>query len=335
MMPRPAPPDPMNPVSGTPTMRFHATRRSLLLGAAAVLAAPAISRAQTPVLRIGNQKGGLRSLIEASGQGKDLPYRIEWSEFPAAAPLLEALNAGAIDLGTQGDLAFLSVFANGAPIRAIGATRADAASQAILVPGQSTARTIADLRGRKVAANRGGWGQYLLRAALKREGIPHGEVTQVPLGPADASLAFRSGAVDAWVIWEPYNSIEIEGFGARILADGTGLTPTVSLLSVNEAALRDKRPLLTDFVRRNERGWAWAQENIPAFARSTSELTRIPEAMLRRAYTVQKTRAVPLDAALAAELQVAADQSVEFGVMARTIRVADAVDTGFTLASAR
>ncbi|KAA2213355.1 ABC transporter substrate-binding protein [Teichococcus oryzae] len=308
-----------------------ALRRRALFGAATLLAAPAIARGELPILRIGNQKGGLRSLIDVSGEGRDLPYRIEWSEFPAAAPLLEALNAGAIDLGSQGDLAFLSVYANGAPIRAIGATRHNPASQAILVRGDSPIRTIADLRGRKVVGNRGGWGQYLVRAALKRDNIAPGEVTIVPLGPADGSLAFRSGAVDAWAIWEPYISIEVEGFGARVLADGTGLTPTVNFISVNEKVIREKRPLLQDFLRRNQRGWNWARGNIPAFARSTSELTRIPEPMLRRAYEVQQSRAVPIDAALVAELQQASDQAVEFGVFSRPIRVAEAFDTSFAL----
>ncbi|MBX6385609.1 MAG: ABC transporter substrate-binding protein [Microbispora sp.] len=312
-------------------MILRTSRRRLVAGTAALLAAPAIARGQLPVLRIGNQKGGLRSLIDISGEGRDLPYRIEWSEFPAAAPLLEALNAGAIDLGTQGDLAFLSVYANGAPIKAIGATRHNQASQAILVRGDGPIRSVADLRGRKVVGNRGGWGQYLVRAVLKRENIPASEVNIVPLGPTDASLAFRSGAVDAWAIWEPYNSIEILGFGARVLVDGTGLTPTVNFISVHENAIRDKRPLLQDFLQRNRRGWNWARNNIPAFARNTSELTRIPEPMLRRAYEVQQTRAVPIDAALVAELQQASDQAVEFGVLSRSIRVVDAFDTSFTL----
>lgn len=320
----------------TKTITAAPRRRAFLAGAATLLAAPAVlrgaARAQgSDVLRIGNQKGGLRSLLEVSGLGKDLPYRIEWSEFPAAAPLLEALNAGAIDLGTQGDLAFLSVYANGAPIKAVGAARHDPKSQAILVRGDSPARTLADLRGKKIAGNRGGWGQYLIRAAMKREGIAPSDITLVPLGPADASLAFRSGAVDAWAIWEPYNAIEIESFGARVLVDGTGLTPTVNFISVHNNTIRDKRPLVRDFLRRHQQGWDWARDNIAAFAKATSELTRIPAPILQRAYKVNSTYAVPLDAALVEELQKASDLAVEFGVFSRPIRVAEALDTSFTL----
>src|SRR4051812_28774846 len=74
---------------------------------ASALAADAVT------LRVGDQKGGNRSLLEIAGLAKDLPYKIEWSEFPAAAPILEALNAGALDVGYTGELAFLTVYASG------------------------------------------------------------------------------------------------------------------------------------------------------------------------------------------------------------------------------
>src|SRR4051812_6987657 len=100
------------------------TRRlaaSLLAAAITLSTAAASFAADAIVLRVGDQKGGNRSLLEISGYAKDLPYKIEWSEFPAAAPILEALNAGALDVGYTGDLSFLSVYAAGAPIKAIAA----------------------------------------------------------------------------------------------------------------------------------------------------------------------------------------------------------------------
>jgi sulfonate transport system substrate-binding protein len=103
---------------------------SLLAAAITLSTAAASFAADAVVLRVGDQKGGNRSLLEISGYAKDLPYKIEWSEFPAAAPILEALNAGALDVGYTGDLSFLSVYAAGAPIKAIGGTRSDAKTQA-------------------------------------------------------------------------------------------------------------------------------------------------------------------------------------------------------------
>jgi sulfonate transport system substrate-binding protein len=308
------------------------TRRALSASAATFLAAPALAQS-TPILRIGNQKGGLRSLLEASGVGRDLPYRIEWSEFPAAAPLLEALNAGALDLGYQGDLAFLTVFASGAPLRGIGVARPSPAGQGILVRDPAI-RSVADLRGKRIAGNRGGWGQYLIRAALKREGIAPGEVTINFLPPTDALLAFRSGAVDAWAIWEPYISVEIQQFEARTLVDGQGLTPSIMFVSAHEQAIRDKRPVLADFLRRFAAGWDWAHTHIPEYAAYNSALTRIPELALRRAYEIEATRAAPLDEAVLREFQAAADNAVEYGLLQRRIDVTRSVDLGFARGAA-
>ena len=128
--------------------RIGATLFSAAMGVAVTASALA---ADTVTLRVGDQKGGNRSLLEISGYAKDLPYKIEWSEFPAAAPILEALNAGALDVGYTGDLSFLTVYAAGAPIKAIGGTRSDAPTQAILVRQDSPIKSIADLKGKRLA----------------------------------------------------------------------------------------------------------------------------------------------------------------------------------------
>ena len=303
--------------------------RRALFGAATLLAAPALAQ-PGPTLRIGNQRGGLRSLIEASGVAEGLPYRIEWSEFPAAQPLLEALNADAVDLGTMGDLNFFSVFSSGAPITAISASRSDGASQAIVVRGDSAIRSVADLRGKRVAAARGGWTHYSLLAILHHAGIPFSDVRFSWLLPAEAALAFRTGEVDAWSVWEPYTSLEVLNFSARVLADARGLTPSASVLAVNNRALAARHDQLLDFVQRDARAWDWAQANRAAHAALTARIIRQPEPVLLRAYEVSRTRAVPLDEALIREFQQAVDQAHAWGVVPGRVDVARAVDPSFT-----
>src|SRR5258705_5354468 len=174
-----------------------------LFSAAAVAIAGSALAADTVTLRVGDQKGGNRSLLEISGYAKDLLYRIEWSEFPAAAPILEALNAGALDVGYTGDLSFLTVYAAGAPIKAIGGTRSDARTQAILVRNDSPIKTAADLKGKKLAGTRGGWGQFLISATLEKAGYKVDDATFAPLGPVDAKTALVTGSIDGSPGWEP------------------------------------------------------------------------------------------------------------------------------------
>jgi sulfonate transport system substrate-binding protein len=98
-------------VNATTRSPAHLRKFATSLFAAAVLLGwiPNAFAADAVVLRVGDQKGGNRSLLDISGLSKDLPYKIEWSEFPAAAPILEALNAGALDVGKAVDRSFTNV----------------------------------------------------------------------------------------------------------------------------------------------------------------------------------------------------------------------------------
>ncbi len=210
-----APGEPTNALDAMSADSFLFRRLAASLLAVLILSAVPAAADETVVLRVGDQKGGNRSLLDISGYGKDLPYRIEWSEFPAAAPILEALNAGALDVGYTGDLSFLTVYAAGAPIKAIGGAKAEARTQAILVRKDSPIRSAADLKGR-------GWpgpgrlGSVPHQRDLEKAQIKREDATFAALGPVDAKVALVTGAVDAWAIWEPYVSFATLKDGARV-----------------------------------------------------------------------------------------------------------------------
>src|SRR6202034_4503454 len=115
-----------------------------------LLSAIASASAQT-TLRVGDQKGNSQAVMEAAGVLRDVPYKIEWKEFPAAAPLLEALGAGAIETGIVGDAPFTFAAAANVPVKAIGAIRQSHEGLAILVPRESPVQDFNDLRGKKIA----------------------------------------------------------------------------------------------------------------------------------------------------------------------------------------
>ena len=115
-----------------------------ILAAGLLLGAIASAAAQT-TLRVGDQKGNSQAVMEAAGVLKDVPYKIEWKEFPAAAPLLEALSAGAIETGLVGDAPFTFAAAANVPVKAIAAIRQSRDGLAVLVPrevrGSSPSKT--------------------------------------------------------------------------------------------------------------------------------------------------------------------------------------------------
>jgi sulfonate transport system substrate-binding protein len=282
------------------------------------------------VLRVGDQKGGNRSLLDISGFGKNLPYKIEWSEFPAAAPILEALNAGALDVGYTGDLSFLSVYASGAPIKAIGGTRSEAKTQAILVREDSPIKTAADLRGKRLAGTRGGWGQFLIDATLEKSGYKLEDATFAPLGPVDAKIALLAGSIDAWAVWEPYISFATLKDKARVVADGQGLTPTITFIVASDNAIATKRAAVQDLLQRLNKARLWSLDHLADYAKNTAELTKLPEDVLLSAYTAQKTSPIAIDENVVKEVQEASDRATRYGILSKTLDVSKAVDRSFT-----
>jgi sulfonate transport system substrate-binding protein len=289
--------------------------------------------ADVVTLRVGDQKGGNRSLLEISGLAKDLPYKIEWSEFPAAAPILEAINAGALDVGYTGDLSFLTVYAAGAPIKAIGGTRSDARTQAILVRNDSPIRTAADLKGKKLGGTRAGWGQFLISATLEKGGYKVEDAAFSALGPVDAKVALLAGSIDGWAVWEPYVSYAILKDNARIVADGEGLTPTITFVVASDQAIATKRAAVSDLLQRLNRARLWSLDHIPEYAKSTSELTKLPEDVLARAYSAQRTSPIVIDESVIREFQEAADRATRYGIVAKQVDVSKSVDRSFTAAA--
>jgi sulfonate transport system substrate-binding protein len=202
-----------------------ASRRRFIAqgGAAATIAAlPAFAlqaRAQArPLLKAGDQKGGLRALLEAAGGLEGLSYDIQWSEFPAAAPLAEALNAGAVDSGPIGDAPLIFALAAGTRVKAIGANRSDSYGTAVLVRPDSPLKGAAELKGKSVATNRGSIGHYVTLKAIVAAGLKPEDINLRFLAPADAKLALTQGSVDAWATWEPYTALAETSGHARVLA---------------------------------------------------------------------------------------------------------------------
>ncbi|MBR1201948.1 MULTISPECIES: ABC transporter substrate-binding protein [unclassified Bradyrhizobium] len=315
---------------GSPHTFTRRTAAALITAVITLSTSAAAFAADAIVLRVGDQKGGNRSLLEISGLAKDLPYKIEWSEFPAAAPILEAINAGALDVGYTGDLSFLTVYASGAPIKAIGGTRSDARTQAILVRGDSPIKTAADLKGKRLAGTRGGWGQFLINATLEKAGSRIEEATFAPLGPVDAKIALLAGSIDAWAVWEPYISYAKLKDNARVVADGEGLTPTITFIVASDNAIAAKRAAVQDLVQRLNKARLWSLDHLAEYAKSTAELTKLPEDVLLAAYTAQKTSPIAINEAVVKEVQAASDRATRYGILGKTLDVGKAVDRSFT-----
>lgn len=255
------------------------SRRRALIGLAATgLLAGCGRGAAGNTLKVGSQKGGTKALMLSSGVLNGVGYPIEWAEFPAAQNLLEAVGSGAVDVGLAGDAPFQFAYQSGLPIKAVSAQRSDprpTQAVAIVVPGESPARSIADLRGKRIATTRGSIGYYLALRALHEAGLPPDAVHFIWLTPGDTRAAFASRTIDAWACWVPYTTTAIAE-GARVVADGQNLIHGYAFEVANEQAIGDKRAILTDFLQRESKALDWAAAHSADYAKVLAKETGLP-----------------------------------------------------------
>ncbi len=296
---------------------------------ALVLLTAFAARAEEKLVRIGYQKYGTLVLVKGKGtlepKLKALGYRVSWSEFPSGPPLLEALNAGAIDFGTAGETPPIFAQAASDTLTYVAHEPAAPRGEAILVPKASPIQTVADLRGKKVALNKGSNVHYLLVRALEKAGLSLSDITPVYLAPADARAAFERGAVDAWVIWDPYQAAAEAGTGARTLADGTGLAPNHQFYLSSRRFSTDHGAAVDAIVAAIGEVDTWAKDNTDAVARELAPSVGIPAPILAVALRRQSYGIRPLDDAVIAEQQRIADTFHTLGLIPKSLSIADAV----------
>jgi sulfonate transport system substrate-binding protein len=293
-----------------------------------MLGAIASAGAQT-TLRVGDQKGNSQAVMEAAGVLKDVPYKIEWKEFPAAAPLLEALGAGAIETGLVGDAPFTFAAAANVPLKAIAAIRQSREGLAVLVRKESPIRDFEGLRGKKIATGRGSVGHQLILAALESRGWSTSDVQIVFLAPSDAKVAYTQGSVEAWSTWEPYVSQEEVLFQSRRVITAEGITSGLSFQVASPSAIRDKRPELEDFLRRLTAARAWSLTNGGAYAETWGRLMNILPAVPLNWLSRARIRIAPIDDGVVADEQKTIDLYFRSGLIKQTLNAADIVDRSF------
>ncbi|MCA8215070.1 sulfonate ABC transporter substrate-binding protein [Burkholderia cepacia] len=280
-------------------------RRQWLQGAAAGLAGlalgplaglPAHAQDSGTRLRVGFQKYGNFVVLKARGTlEKRLASQgvtVQWLEFPAGPQLLEGLNAGAIDVGTVGETPPIFAQAGGVDFVYIGNEPPAPQGEAIVVLPDSPIRNVVQLRGKKVAFNKGSNVHYLLVKALEHAGLTYADIQPIYLTPADARAAFVQRNVDAWVIWDPYLAAAERQIGARVIANGEGLVRnTQYYLAARKYAAAHPQVLraLLDEVDAVDR---WARDHVAEVAAQLSPLVGLDaptlEVALKRAgYGVQ------------------------------------------------
>ncbi|MHC2244420.1 sulfonate ABC transporter substrate-binding protein [Bradyrhizobium elkanii] len=298
-----------------------------VLSLSIVAATVGASYGQEKVVRIGYQKYGKLVLLKSKGsleeKLKAVGTKVVWTEFPSGPPLLEALNVGAIDFGNTGEAPPIFAQAAGAPIQYVAYEPPAPKGEAILVPKDSAIKSVADLKGKKVALNKGSNVHYLLVKALEKTGVKYSEIEPVFLAPADARAAFERGAVDAWVIWDPFQAAAEAATGARTVADGTGIVANYQFYFASKKFLQADPKIVELVLAQLSEVDDWAKGDIHAVAEQLApsiglSVPVVEVALKRQAYGIK-----PVTDAVVADQQQVADTFFALGLIPKQIKISD------------
>lgn len=271
---------------------------------------------------IGYQKATEIDLLRTRGnldkRIKEQGGAVEWSLFPSGPPMLEAMNAGKIDFGGVGESPPIFSQAAGGQFYYASFTPLSAGTQDIVVPKDSSIQSAADLKGKKVALQKGSSAHYLLLKVLEENNIAANEVEVVSLSPADARAAFEQGNVDAWSIWDPFLAVVQANGNIRDLK--VGRERRTFFLSSQQFA-KTQPELLKAVLDETKQNGQWVKQNLAKVAAQFSKDINVDVATLEEVYKRRSWDVLPIDEKVQEGQQQVADVFYKAQVIPKSVQV--------------
>lgn len=314
------------------TSPFSLTRRSATAAMLGLTAGFAWGQAPAAgTVRIGYQKSStlitvlkLRGTLEQ--QLAPLNVKISWSEFANGLPLLEALNVGNIDFSADvADTVPIFAQAAGANLTYVAQEAPSPSAQAIVVKADSPITRPVDLKGKKIGFAKGAGVHFLLLAVLEKAGLSFKDIEPAYLAPADGRAAFEKGAIDSWVIWDPFLAAVQAQSPVRVLADGRDLASYQRYYLASTPYAKARPDVLGRIYTELQKAGQWVKASPKDAATLLAgawglDAATIEQANSRRSYEV---RAVALQAL--AEQQRIADAFFAEKLLPRKVNAQDVV----------
>jgi sulfonate transport system substrate-binding protein len=302
---------------------------SSALALVTVLLAGGAAAGDPALIRIGYQKYGTFNVVRAHGELdkalNEKGKKVQWLLFSAGPQLLEALNAGSIDVGNTGEAPPIFAQVANPSLLYLGDQPPFPDGEALLVPKSSSVTSVADLKGKKVVLNKGSNVHYFLVKALEKAGLKYSDVQTAFLSPPDARAAFESGSVDAWAIWEPFLTAAVQGAGAKVLTDAKGLAANREFFLSTRGFVEKNPDFVPALAAAVDSAGKWVAAS-PAevstyLAKEIGMDSQILQPIIQRAPWGFRR----LDAAVIADQQAIADLFFSLKLIPKPISVADAV----------
>ncbi len=270
---------------------------------------------ETITLNIGFQKYGILPIVKERGNLdkalQEQGVNVKWVEFPAGPQLLEGLNVGSVVLGEAGEAP--PIFAQAANSNLVYVANQPAApkAEALLVPKNSTIKTVADLKGKRVALNKGSNVHYLLLKVLEANHLTLNDIEVIYLPPSDARAAFEKGAVDAWVIWDPFFAAAEQQISARVLATGENLVSNHQFYLADRKFAEANPKVIQAVVKELNLSTEWVASHQDEAAKLLEKPTSLDFNILKSSISRMGFGVQPISPAVISEQQRVADAFYE------------------------
>jgi sulfonate transport system substrate-binding protein len=206
---------------------------------------------------------------------------VRWVLSAGSNRALEYLNANSIDIGSSAGLAALLAKANGNPIRTPYIFSRPEWT-ALVVRKDSPIRSLADLKGKKIAATKGTDPYLFLLRSLQTVGLTRGDIEHIGLQHADGRAALEQGKVDAWAGLDPHMAASELESGSRLIYRNVAFN-TYGFLNVREEFLAARPAEVGRVIKAYEKARAWIRANQTEAAKILSEEAKVslPVALLQ------------------------------------------------------
>lgn len=314
------------------SVHVNQSRRTVVkagLATALGLSAGPLLAQNAKVLHIGYQKFNTLNILKGTGNlEKALApsgVKVEWHEFLGGSQLVEALYAGAIDIGHASDAVAVFQQASGKGLVYLAAESPYPGGIGILVPQNSSIKTVRDLKGKKVAVGKGYNVQYALIKALEANGLSYSDIEPIYIVTAsDTIAAYQSGSVDAAGLWDPFLAGAQLGTPSRLLVDGRGLSNNRTFHLAKPEYAKAQPQILKALFAELKKTNQWAQEHPQEVVELLSPQLKIDPKILKLATERRAYGVVAATPEIAQEQQKLADTFYQLKLIPRPIQVKDA-----------
>lgn len=237
---------------------------------------------------------------------------VEWIEFQSGPPMTEAIASNKLDIASLGNMPIIAGQAANIPFKIISQALDGKNNVAIIVPADSTATSLADLKGKKIAVTKGSNAYNFLYRGFAESGLKDSDFEIIQLQPDETQSAFENGGVEAWATWDPYITLNTLTGKGKVLTDGEQIGVLSPSFTIARTAFADEHPeLVTLYLKAVNKALKWETDNVQEALERYAAERSISTDVIKGTFERSRNINIPVSGEIIEEMQKTADFQYE------------------------